>query len=176
MSISTRVVAVQHARASRILIVAVIAVSLRCHAQTALDDGFHSLYNFNFVQAQQHFASWQELHPEDPLGSVAEAAGYLFSEFDRLGVLEIQLLVKDSPFESGKELLPDAVIRAKFDGALKKAESKANLRLAKDPRDRDALFATTLIFGLKADYKALIEKSNIASLRSSTAVALESAR
>jgi hypothetical protein len=144
---------------------------LRCHAldsldpKVPLDEGFRSLYNFNFTQAQLQFANWQQTHPEDPLGVVAEAAGYLLSEFDRLGVLEIQLLIKDSSFQSHKELHADPAIRAKFDQALRRAESTAGARLAKDPRDRDALFAMTLIFGLKADYEALIEKSNLASLR-----------
>ncbi len=34
----------------------------------------------------------------------------------------------------------------------------------KDPKDRDALFAQTLSLGLQADYAALIEKRNVASL------------
>jgi hypothetical protein len=36
--------------------------------------------------------------------------------------------------------------------------------LAKDPKDRDALFALTLASGLRADYAALIDKRNFESL------------
>jgi hypothetical protein len=44
------------------------------------------------------------------------------------------------------------------------AEQRANTTLAKNPKDSDALFALTLSSGLKADYAALIEKRNMASL------------
>ena len=131
-----------------------------------LADGFHSLYNFDFPDAQHEFAAWQALHPDDPVGFVAEASGYIVDEFDRLGVLEIQLLVRDSSFQSKKKLSPDPAIRAKFEKALQNAEERAHARLARDPRDRDALFAMTLGAGLRADYLALIEKHSMASLYS----------
>ncbi len=165
MALSQISASIAQGKIYKIVLFTILVLSCRCHAQTTLDDGFHSLYNFNFAQAQRYFAGWQQSHPDDPIGPVAEGAGYLFSEFDRLGVLEIQLLIKDSSFESHKGILPDPVIRTKFDEALKRAESKANLQLGKDPRNRDALFALTLISGLKADYAALIEKHNMASLR-----------
>jgi hypothetical protein len=38
------------------------------------------------------------------------------------------------------------------------------VKLARDPRDRDALLAMTLATGLRSDYAALIEKRNMASL------------
>lgn len=133
---------------------------------STLDDGFHSLYNFDFSDAEHEFAAWQALHPDDPVGFVGEASGYIVDEFDRLGVLEIQLLVRDSSFQSKKKLSPDPVIRAKFEKALQNAEGRARARLARDPRDRDALFAMTLAAGLRADYLALIEKRSLASLSS----------
>jgi len=133
---------------------------------STLDDGFHSLYNFDFSDAQHEFAAWQASHPDDPVGFVAEASGFIVDEFDRLGVLEIQLLVRDSSFQSKKRLSPDPAIRAKFETALQNAEERARARLARDPRDRDALFAMTLAAGLRADYLALIEKRSLASLYS----------
>jgi len=45
-----------------------------------------------------------------------------------------------------------------------RAESLSHARLAKDLKDPDALFAQTLAYGLQADYAALIEKRNLASL------------
>src|ERR1035437_6527213 len=54
-------------------------------ASSPLDHGFSGLYNLDFAGAQKDFAAWQRLHPDDPVGPVSEAAGFLFSEFDRLG-------------------------------------------------------------------------------------------
>jgi hypothetical protein len=131
---------------------------------TALDHGFTGLYNLDFTGAQRDFSSWQTQHPEDPVGPVSEAAGLLFSEFNRLGVLEGQFFDSDESFLSRSKLSPDPVLHSHFQAALDRAQLLAHNRLAKDPKDRDALFALTLSSGLQADYAALIEKKNLASL------------
>jgi hypothetical protein len=131
---------------------------------TSLDHGFSLLYNLDFTQAHQVFLSWQEQHPDNPMGPASDAAGFLFSEFNRLGVLESQFYADDQAFAARKKLTPDASIRDRFNAALDQADSRAHLRLTKDPKDRDALLALTMSSGLKADYAALIEKRNLASL------------
>jgi len=133
-------------------------------AGPSLDHGFSGLYNLDFAGAQKDFAGWQTLHPDDPVGPVSEAAGFLFSEFDRLGVLESQFYENDSAFDKRPKLSPDPALRDRFQSAITRAENVAHARLAKDPKDRDALFALTLCSGLQADYAALIEKRNMASL------------
>jgi len=129
-----------------------------------LDRGFAGLYNLDFNGAQEHFSAWQATHPDDPMGPVSEAAGFLFSEFNRLGVLETQFYESDAEFDKRPKLAPDAALKQKFDQAISRSETLAHARLSKDPHDRDALFALTLSSGLQADYAALIEKRNLASL------------
>ena len=149
------------------------AVVLLCPALSArdfpaaispLDQGFTGLYNLDFAGAQQDFAEWQKLHPEDPMGPVSEAAGFLFSEFNRLGVLEAQFYESNEAFVDRPKLSPDPAVRRHFQDAIARTEGLARTRLAQDPKDRDALFAMTLSSGLQADYAALIEKRNMASL------------
>jgi hypothetical protein len=130
----------------------------------SLDRGFRDLYDLNFDRAQQEFAEWQRQHPEDPVGPVSEAAGLLFSEFHRLGVLEAQFYESDSAFAARKKLAPDPSVKNRFDAALARTETAARARLAENSKDRDALFAMTLTSGLRADYAALIDKRNLASL------------
>src|SRR5215472_1525639 len=130
-----------------------------------LDKGFSGLYNLDFAGAQKHFSVWQKLHPDDPVGPVSEAAGLLFSEFNRLGVLEAQFYENDNSFVDRPKLTPDPATRSSFEAAVARAETLAQARLAKDPKDRDALFALTLASGLRADYAALIDKRNFESLR-----------
>jgi hypothetical protein len=129
-----------------------------------LDSGFRSLYNLDFSEAQRQFSLFEQQHADNPLGPVSEAAGVLFAEFQRLGVLESQFYADDSKFESRKKLSPDPVARKAFDAALNRSESLARVRLEKDPKDHDGMFAMTLAAGLRADYAALIEKRNMASL------------
>ncbi len=130
-------------------------------ALAPLDHGFQLLYNLDFDHAHNIFASWEQSHPDDPMGPTCDAAGLLFSEFHRLGVLESQFFDR---FEDRPKLTSDPIVRARFNAAIQKAESVAHARLAKNPKDRDALFALTLTNGLQGDYAALIEKRNLASL------------
>jgi hypothetical protein len=129
-----------------------------------LDRGFRLLYDLDFSGAQQQFAEFERESPTDPTGPVSEAAGHLFSEFQRLGVLEAQFFENDKNFQSKSTLSPDPAIYKRFDDALNRAENLAQVRLKNDSRDRDALFAMTLASGLRSDYAALIEKRNLASL------------
>jgi hypothetical protein len=130
----------------------------------SLDQGFHLLYNLDFDRAHQVFVSWEKLHPEDPLGPACDAAGSLFSEFNRLGVLEGQFYANDHAFDNRKKLDPDPTVHDRFNDAIGQAEARAHVRLSKDSKDQNALFALTLASGLQADYAALIEKRNLASL------------
>jgi len=129
-----------------------------------LDRGFQDMYNLDFAGAHTQFTQWEQTHPEDPMGPTAEAAGFLFSEFHRLGVLESQFFELDKRFEKRPKLNPDAAVRQQFEAALERASALAHARLAKNPKDEDALFSLTLLNGLQADYAALIDKRNLASL------------
>jgi len=130
----------------------------------SLDQGFQLLYQLHFPEAHQVFAAFQQEHPDNPMGPACEAAGLLFSEFHRLGVLESQFYENDRAFEARKKLEPDSGVRDRFHAAVELAESRAQARLSHNANDRDALFAMTLASGLKADYAALIEKRNLISL------------
>lgn len=150
--------------------VAFLVLSLPSLAATAtisvppLDHGFQLLYNLHFEQAHNVFTGWEQNHPDDPLGPTFDAAGLLFSEFHRLGVLESQFFEDDKTFENRSALKPDPAVREKFDAAIQKAQDTARARLATNSKDEDALFAMTLTDGLEADYAALVEKRNLASL------------
>ena len=129
-----------------------------------LDHGFQLLYNLDFDQAHDIFLHWEQSHPDDPMRPTADAAGLLFSEFHRLGVLESQFFELDKRFENRPKLNPDPNVRTRFDAAIAQADKVAHARLAKNPKDEPALFSLTLINGLQADYAALIDKRNLASL------------
>lgn len=129
-----------------------------------LDQGFSGLYNLDFAGAQRDFSRWQSQHPDNPVGPASEAAGLLFSEFNRLGVLEAQFYEKDSSFSSRSTKEPDPAVHARFRAAISRSQDLAHARLVKNADDCDALFALTLSYGLQADYAALIEKRNLDSL------------
>jgi len=133
-------------------------------SSAGLDRGFLRLYDLDFSGAQKEFESWEQLHPENPMGPASEAAGVLFSEFNRLGVLEAQFYEDDSVFAARKKYEADPQQRSRFETQLNRAEGLAKSRLSRDAHDRDALMAMTFAAGLRSDFAALIEKRNLASL------------
>jgi hypothetical protein len=147
------------------ILLAVVCLAGEPTSAPSLDRGYHSMYNLQFSSAQDEFAAWQKQHPQDALGPVSEAAGLLFSELNRLGVLESQLFDDNSRFEKRKKLKPDPDVRIRFDTALVRGEAASHEALAKNPNDQDALFALALASGLRADYTALVEKRNMAALK-----------
>jgi hypothetical protein len=134
-------------------------------APTEIELGFQSMYNLEFDQAHQNFSTWERLHPDDPLGPVSQAAGYLFAEFARLDILESQLFTNDKAFESRTKLSPDPNVRAQFYAALDRGNQLADAALKQHPEDSNALFAKVLALGLRSDYVALIDKQDFAALR-----------
>ena len=129
-----------------------------------LDTGYRQMYNLDFAAAHTTFQQFQQKHPEDPMGPVSDAAAYLFSEFDRLHVLEVDLFTDNQRFEKREKPTPDPAIRSAFDSKLTQADHLASQALGKSPGDSNALFAQVLMNGLRGDYLALIEKRNVAGL------------
>jgi hypothetical protein len=122
------------------------------------------MYNLQFDQAHQDFSTWERLNPNDPLGPVSQAAGYLFGEFARLGVLESQLFTNDKTFEGRAKLAPDPKVRDEFNNAVNRGDQLADAALKQNPEDTNALFAKVLALGLRSDYVALIDKQDFAAL------------
>lgn len=126
--------------------------------------GYQKLYNLEFEDAHRIFREWEASHPDDPMGPVSNAAAYLFSEFNRLKVLQLELFADDDKFVSREKLVPDPKIKNALEKELTKGDGLAKKRLAVSPRDQNALLASVLANGLRGDYAAMIEKRNFAAL------------
>ena len=134
-------------------------------ADHPFDAGFRQMYNLKFEAAHKIFENWEQTHPDDPLGPVFNAAAYLFSEFDRLQVLEFETFTDNERLENRRNVTPDLQIKAAFERKLAKADGIAAGICARSPNVADALFAQVLVNGLRGDYAALIEKRNGAGLK-----------
>jgi hypothetical protein len=121
------------------------------------------MYNLSFPEAHAEFAAWEKEHPDDPMGPVSDAAAYLFSEFDRLGILDSELFADNERFEHRKRPTPDAGVKAAFLQQLATADRLADARLKTAPNAPHVLFAKALVNGLRSDYQALIEKSDLSA-------------
>jgi hypothetical protein len=131
---------------------------------SALDDGYHDMYNLDFAGAHQKFQEWMSAHPQDPMGPASDAAAWLFGEFDRLHIIDVQLFADQSRFDNRQRLTPDPTVRKSFDDRADQANRLADAALQRDPKDATALYVKTLICGMKSDYALMIDKRDIAAL------------
>jgi hypothetical protein len=135
-------------------------------SQTSLLDlGYRQMYSLDFTEAHRTFQAWESAHPEDPMGPVSDAAAYLFAEFDRLHILQSEFFVQNDTFLNRAKPGADPLVKQEFEIDLARGQQLADGRLGKAPKDRNALFASLLRIGLRADYLALVEKRYLASLR-----------
>jgi hypothetical protein len=128
---------------------------------SALENAYQDMYNLQFEQAHQAIHEWEQEHPVSPLGPASDAAADLFTEFERLHILQSEFFADDSNFLSLHRISPDPRRKQEFDQALEQTRKLVASAPASDP---DAMFAQVMVFGLNSDYLALVEKRNLAAL------------
>jgi len=132
-------------------------------SDAALKRAYERLYNFDFTGAHDILDHQRQLDPQQPLLPATKAAAYLFSELDRLRILELDFFTDDDKVVDRHKLIPDPNIRTKFFQTVGESDKLANSRLAANPNDPDGLLALCMTTGLVTDYAALIEKRRFGS-------------
>jgi hypothetical protein len=121
------------------------------------------MYNFDFAGAHAILDQAIARQPDAPLYYSVKGVADMFSELDRLKILQMDFFADDERVIDRHKLAPDPAVRAEIFRCLGRARALANARLAKDPNDRDALFAHCVASGQETDYAALIERRRLAS-------------
>jgi hypothetical protein len=129
-----------------------------------LDDGYRDMYNLRFNDAHNKFQQWITTHPADSMGPGSDAAAYLFSEFERLHIIDVQLFANQDRFDSRGKLTPDPNVRKNFEDRLNQAGTMADAALKQNPHDARALYVKTMISGMRSDYALMIDKKDLAAL------------
>jgi hypothetical protein len=151
----------------RILVVCIIlCVSALAAAEpNGIDAALQLMYNQNYPAAHEVLDRYSATRPQDPLPYAFQASAYLFSELDRLGILESEFLTDDKQIaEKKKKLDPDPLVREKFVRAVHDVETRADALLKIKPDDPQALFAMCIAQGVATDYMAFVEKKQFSSL------------
>jgi hypothetical protein len=131
---------------------------------TPLDEGYRDMYNLQFSDAHSKFEQWLASHPEDPMGPASDAAAFLFSEFERLHIIDVQLFANQDKFDNRSRLTPDPAIRSNFENRLNQASNLADASLKKNAKDARALYVKTLVSGMRSDYALMIDKKDLTAL------------
>jgi hypothetical protein len=125
---------------------------------TPLNDGYYALYNLDFNAAHAHFGQWMNAHPEDCLGSASDAAAYIFTEFNILGVLDIELFADDNRFTSRTRPAIDPVLKKGFNDRIDQSNRLADAAIQRNPNDSNALYCKAVTSGMQADWASLIDR------------------
>ena len=148
-----------------VFVTVVMCGSVRAETvDSILDQCFRSMYNLQFNDAFQKADQAKAADNSDPMPFVAQASAVLFREFDRLHILRSDLFISDAAFSARPPYNWDPAAKKQFDDALAGAEKLAQSRLTRDKNDVKALFALSLVNGLRANDAALITKHNMTSL------------
>jgi hypothetical protein len=129
-----------------------------------LDVALHQLYSFDFTSAQATIDQLVAAAPQDPVPYSFRAAGYVFYELHRMGILEGEFFSNDDWAYDHSKKTPDPQVRARLLQALNDTGARGQVALKSDPNDKNALFALCVAQGVTADYMALIEKKQFGSL------------
>ena len=101
-----------------------------------LDACFRLMYEIlKFEAARSRINDYQKTSPSDALGAVAEAASFLFEQFNRKGVLTSKFFLDDDRLLGGIEGTPDARLSASFLDAIQRG-GLALAGLEVNPRTR----------------------------------------
>ena len=154
---------------SRLFLLMASAPLLPAEQPTLLDRAYRQMYNLDFNGAHKTIAEYAKVAPDDPLAPASDAAAYLFTEFDRLHILQGEFFTHDENFRTQQQLTPNPQTVAAFQSQITHAESLAEKALRKNEKDTNALFAKALALGLKSDYEGLVEKKYMSSLSNTKA-------
>jgi hypothetical protein len=130
-----------------------------------LMSGYRALYEQDFPGARAKFTAWAAAHPDEAFGQVSLAAGYLFDEFNRHGVLTSEFFMNDDKFLHGIDGEPDADRMKGFHEAIDKSRAMANAKLKTSPGDPNALFALTMAAGMESNDFTIVEKKHLDGLK-----------
>jgi hypothetical protein len=122
-----------------------------------LDEAFHRMYDFDFPGAYAILDAQQSQNPSFALVYSVRAIALMFSELDRMRILETDFFVNDNKV-TGVRLKADPRVRERIFANTAEARRLAGARLASAPYDRDAMLAMCMAAGVETDYTILVEK------------------
>ncbi len=147
----------------------VLALILLAAAQDpAVAEAFDHFYNLEYDQAIAGFEQAIRARPDAPELHNHLAQAVLYREMFRSGALESELVTGSNPFLRRPKMNPTMRDQQRFDAAIAKSIELAQARLARDPRDKQALYAAGVAYGLRANYNFLVRKAWRDSLRDAT--------
>ena len=123
--------------------------------EITIDRAFDRIYSFQFEESKKLARAYSARNGSDALGHATLAASYLFSEMNRLQILNKDLFKDDKGAQAQKI---GAEAKRSFDDALNRAKYAGSEALKKNDKDPRALLGLLIATGAERDFAALVEK------------------
>ena len=130
--------------------------------------GFRHFYNLEFDEAIQDFEKAVAANPSSPDEHNHLAQALQFRELLKVGALESELVSGNNSFLRRPKVVTTPEIEARFFKEVSAAMSLSEARLARNPRDVDALYSLGVAYGLRANWNFLNRKAWREALRDAT--------
>jgi tetratricopeptide (TPR) repeat protein len=122
-------------------------------------DAYEHFYVLDYPTCIAELEKVHATHPGDPSATVMLLKARVFEELYRQDLLDTTFYANDG-FLTGKHPTPeDPATRDQIFALEDEVEREANLRLAKNSRDVDALYARGWARSLRSSYMAMVERS-----------------
>jgi predicted Zn-dependent protease len=136
--------------------------------EPVLSTGFDHFYNLEYDQAVSDFTAETAARPQDPEAWNHLAQAILYRAMFHNGALESELFGGTNPFYHRQKLNMPADAEQQFSAAINQAMERSQVLLSQNPKDTEALYASGVAYGLRANYSFLFRKAWIDSLRDVT--------
>ncbi len=131
-------------------------------------EAYEHFYNLDYPGAVERFERIHEAHPGDPQASALLLNALIFQELYRLDMLDTTFYANDGFLTGRHATEEDPATRDRILGLADEATREADMRIANNPNDVDALFARGWVRSLKCAYVAMVERGFGAGFRLAT--------
>jgi tetratricopeptide (TPR) repeat protein len=130
------------------------------------ESGDNHFYNLEYDQAIADYTKLVQQKPNDPIGYNDLASAKLYKIMLRQGLLDSNAFGKDNRFLRNRRPQGDQAEKRQVIDTLERGRGAAEAQLARDSRDKVALYALCANYGLRATYEFSLDKAWVAALRS----------
>ena len=131
-------------------------------------EAYVHFYNLDYPGAVERFERIHEAHPGDPQATALLLNALIFQELYRQDLLDTTFYANDGFLTGRHATEEDPKTRDRILGLADEAIHEADLRIAHNPNDVDALFARGWVRSLKCTYVAMVERTYGAGFRLAT--------
>ena len=131
-------------------------------------EAYEHFYNLDYPGTVERFERIHEAHPGDPQATALLLNAMVFQELYRLDLLDTTFYANDGFLTGRHATEEDPKARDRILGLADEAIHEADARIARNPKDIDALFARGWARSLKCTYIAMVERAYGAGFRLAT--------